>query len=112
MAEKKVLIDTLQPSDVFHIDSLSFLELLSCGSLNYDFGLPEVWSIGGLNVISDGNNRLALLSLRGVEKALVDFKTLDNACPEFVPEIIQILKDAYELQNRGIYRPIDLTYWK
>ena len=70
MTASEVNIGSLQPSDSLHINSLSFLELLSSGSLNYDLGLPEVWIIGGVQFISDGNNRLARLSSRGVEKGI------------------------------------------
>ena len=94
MVLRRVHLKKLQPTD-FSEDSLPFLLSLSTNQIRElnkeDF--PQVWETEDGDYISDGNTRLAVMALRGVKYAEVDYNSIDDRYNQMV--------DDWETREQG-----------
>ena len=107
MPAKIVKIADLQPTDTLRQPTVSFLETLDPKGMRA-LGLPQVWETPKGLLISDGNQRAAVLAKKGHEHIEVDYNHADNA-PAYFLSCLEIVKArAGAMQRQGIHSPYDL----
>ena len=112
MSEPKlrtVKIIDLQPTDQLRTGTLSFLETLSLNEI-HELGAPQAWETQEGLLISDGNNRVAVLARKGQETVDVDYNNIHEISNEHTYFKNEITQRAKELRERGIYSFDDLWH--
>ncbi len=104
MSEREIDLTELQPTDNLRTETLCFLENLTDDEI-IALGLPQVWNTKLGLLISDGNNRAAVLSKRNYKKIKVDYNEQTEE-PIFALDLI--IKRAKNMTYQGISSVYDL----
>lgn len=108
MPARLVNLAELQPTDTLRADTISFLETLTPEQILDIKGQIQVWETNKGLLISDGNNRAAVLVSKGRQKIEVDYisrREAETYCPDFLDTVIG---RAESLSSKGILSPYDL----
>ena len=109
MEKRFVELDMLQPTDALREEEIKCLAGLTFRDIQSILPLPQVWDLGDYQILTDGNNRMAVLSRKGVRYAkaqVLDVQTAERYCFPIEEE----LKRAERLRAQGVYSLGDL--WK
>ena len=105
MPPKTISISEFQPTESLRQAAISFLELLQPDDI-LKIGPIQIWKTELGNLISDGNQRAAVLTEKGVKEIEVDYQ---EEIPEYLDNFRDIvLERAQALQQAGIFTPYDL----
>lgn len=105
MPARIMRIADLQPTDVLRQESLAYLESLTNEEIK-NSGTMQVWETSHGILLSDGNNRTAILAKRGERKVKVDYHNSRGMAEDSFIKVHAEL--AKKLRQRGIYSPMDL----
>ena len=109
MPAKQVRIGDLQPTDIIRQGTVSFLETLTPEQIlaikNHPIEVVE--TPRGL-LLTEGNNRAAVLAAKGVATLAVEYKTLRDLGKFFDGFLDEVYRFVDELRARGIYSVSDL----
>ena len=108
MSTQLVLLSRLRPTDIINPATVSFLEKLSTEQIKSLVGVPQVWETDEGLLISDRNNRAAVLAKRGLTAIEVDYNHQRDLSEHFTDLLSEVIAKAKNLTNRGIYTPYDL----
>ena len=100
----------LQLTDILRRGTIQFLQNLTNEQINAfseTKDKPQVWRLYGINYLSEGNNRAAILASRSQEKLEVEYHD-ENDPYSFLAE--PLIEKAEVLRTQGIFTPHDL--WK
>jgi hypothetical protein len=102
---RKVRLKDLQPTDTVKEETISYLAMLTTEELNALKPMPQVWLFEETMVLSDGNNRSAVLAQRGEQEMLVEYKGHPG---EYAFLLAKDIENAKRLIDNGITSPYQL----
>jgi hypothetical protein len=100
-------LSALQPTDILRVESQSHFDRLNIHEIEKRYGIPQVWVVDNIPIISDGNQRAANYAKRGVKEIRVDKQTTD--IPDYFLDYLNLVVSRAEVFRRqGILSPHDL----
>ncbi len=103
MAKKSYRFSELQPTDCLRQKAVTFFKTLSYEQILSVTPPIEVLEANGQAFLSEGNNRAAVLALRGYKEIDAEFKKLEELPEYFYGFAQEMITFSEQLRQQGIH---------